>query len=103
SPGELIGNHESIAGILRLIEKVAPRDTSVLICGENGTGKEIIARALHARSERKDHPFIAVNCGAIPPNLVESELFGYEKGSFSGATQTTESKFDLAVGGTLFL
>jgi DNA-binding NtrC family response regulator/pSer/pThr/pTyr-binding forkhead associated (FHA) protein len=103
STGELIGNHETIVNILRLIEKVAPRDTSVLICGENGTGKEIIARALHARSDRKDHPFIAVNCGAIPPNLVESELFGYEKGSFTGAHQTTEGKFDMAVGGTLFL
>ncbi len=103
STGELIGNHESIANILRLIEKVAPRDTSVLICGENGTGKEIIARAIHARSDRKDKPFIAVNCGGIPPNLVESELFGYEKGAFTGANQTTEGKFDLAAGGTLFL
>jgi transcriptional regulator with GAF, ATPase, and Fis domain len=101
--GEIIGNHESITSILRLIEKVAPRDTSVLICGENGTGKEIIARALHARSPRKDRPFIAVNCGGIPHTLVESELFGYEKGAFTGAQQTTEGKFDLAAGGTLFL
>jgi Nif-specific regulatory protein len=103
STGELIGHHESIISVLRLIEKVAPRDTSVLITGENGTGKEIIARAIHARSPRKDKPFIAVNCGAIPANLVESELFGYEKGAFTGAAQTTEGKFDMAGGGTLFL
>ena len=103
STGEIFGNHESIANVLRLIEKVAPRDTSVLVCGENGTGKEIIARAIHARSPRKDQPFIAVNCGGIPPNLVESELFGYEKGAFTGAHQTTEGKFDLANAGTLFL
>jgi Nif-specific regulatory protein len=103
STAEIIGNHESITSILRLIEKVAPRDTSVLICGENGTGKEVIARAIHSRSARKDQPFIAVNCGGIPPNLVESELFGYEKGAFTGANQTTEGKFDLAQKGTLFL
>ena len=101
--GELIGSCDAIKEVFRLIEKVAPRDTSVLIVGENGTGKELIARAIHQRSERKDRPFIAVNCGAIPPNLVESELFGYEKGSFTGAQQTTEGKFDLAHGGTLFL
>jgi len=103
STGELIGNHENIMNTMRLIEKVAPRDTSVLICGENGTGKELIARAIHARSGRKDKPFVAVNCGGIPPNLVESEFFGYEKGAFTGASQTTEGKFDLATGGTLFL
>ncbi len=103
STGEIIGNHESIVNILRLIEKVAPRDTSILICGENGTGKEVIARAIHARSGRKDQPFVAVNCGGIPPNLVESEFFGYEKGAFTGAIQTTEGKFELAAGGTLFL
>ncbi len=101
--GELIGKHESIVGVLRLIEKVAPRDTSVLICGENGTGKELIARAIHVRSGRNDRPFVAVNCGGIPPNLVESELFGYEKGAFTGANQTTVGKFELSVGGTLFL
>jgi transcriptional regulator with PAS, ATPase and Fis domain/pSer/pThr/pTyr-binding forkhead associated (FHA) protein len=103
STGELIGSHESMLNILRLIEKVSSRDASVLICGENGTGKEVIARSIHARSNRKDKPFIAVNCGAIPPNLVESELFGYEKGAFTGANQTTEGKFDLANGGSIFL
>jgi DNA-binding NtrC family response regulator/pSer/pThr/pTyr-binding forkhead associated (FHA) protein len=101
--GELIGSSDSMKAVFRLIEKVAPRDASVLIVGENGTGKELIARAIHKSSPRKDLPFVAVNCGAIPPNLVESELFGYEKGAFTGAQQTTEGKFDLAHGGTLFL
>ena len=100
---ELIGSSESMKRVYRLMEKVSPRDTSVLIVGENGTGKELVARAIHARSSRKDKPFVAVNCGAIPPNLVESELFGYEKGAFTGAQQLTEGKFDLADGGTLFL
>jgi DNA-binding NtrC family response regulator len=89
--------------VFRLIEKVASRDASVLIQGENGTGKELVARAVHQRSARKDQPFVAVNCGAIPPNLVESELFGHEKGAFTGAHQTSEGKFDLAHRGTLFL
>ncbi len=101
--GEITGSSEPMKGVFRLIEKVAPRDASVFIVGENGTGKELIARAIHQRSPRKDLPFVAVNCGAIPPNLVESELFGYEKGAFTGAQQTTEGKFDLAHGGTLFL
>jgi transcriptional regulator with GAF, ATPase, and Fis domain len=101
--GELIGSSEPMKAVFRLMEKVAPRDTSVLIVGENGTGKELVARAIHTRSARKDRPFVPVNCGAIPPNLVESELFGYEKGAFTGAQQTTEGKFDLADGGTLFL
>ncbi|MBN1442242.1 MAG: sigma 54-interacting transcriptional regulator [Planctomycetes bacterium] len=100
---KIIGSSEPMERVFRLIEKVAPRDTSVLIEGENGTGKELIARAVHNQSPRKDKPFVAVNCGAIPPNLVESELFGYEKGAFTGAHQTTEGKFDLANGGTLFL
>ncbi len=103
STTELIGSSESMKAVLRLIDKVAPRDASVLITGENGTGKELVARAIHQGSPRKDKPFVAVNCGAIPSNLVESELFGYEKGAFTGAQQTTEGKFDLANGGTLFL
>jgi len=101
--GQLVGSSAPMKRVFRLIEKVAPRDASVLIQGENGTGKELVARAMHQRSARKDDPFVAVNCGAIPPNLVESELFGHEKGAFTGAHQTTEGKFDLAHGGTLFL
>jgi len=101
--GELIGSSEAMKHVLHLVEKVSPRDTSVLIVGENGTGKELVARAIHSRSSRKDKPFVAVNCGAIPPNLVESELFGYEKGAFTGALDTTEGKFEMAHGGTLFL
>jgi DNA-binding NtrC family response regulator len=100
---KIIGNSPPMQQVFRLIEKVASRDTSVLIVGENGTGKELVARAIHQQSPRKDRPFVAVNCGAIPPNLVESELFGYEKGAFTGANQTTEGKFDLASDGTLFL
>ena len=101
--GDLIGNHEKMNEVFRIIEKVAPRDTSVLILGENGTGKELIAQAIHKGSSRSGGAFIPVNCGAIPPNLVESELFGYEKGAFTGAAATTPGKFELASGGTLFL
>ena len=100
---ELIGSSEAMQSIMELIEKVAPRDASVLITGENGTGKELIARAIHRRSARREKPFVAVNCAAIPPHLVESELFGHEKGAFTGAYRATEGKFDLANGGTLFL
>jgi len=89
--------------VFRLIKKVAARDTSVLITGENGTGKELVARQIHGQSDNKEAPFVAVNCGAIPPNLVESELFGYEKGAFTGAERTTPGKFELANKGTLFL
>ncbi|HVR75243.1 MAG TPA: sigma 54-interacting transcriptional regulator [Planctomycetota bacterium] len=101
--GELIGSSEPMKRVFQLIEKVAPRDASVLITGENGTGKELVARAIHQRSSRKDRPFVAVNCGAIPATLVESELFGYEKGAFTGANQDTVGKFELAHSGTLFL
>ncbi len=101
--GEIVGSSEPMERIFRLMERVAPRDTSVLINGENGTGKELVARAIHDQSHRKDKPFVAVNCGAIPPNLVESELFGYEKGAFTGAESQTPGKFELAGGGTLFL
>jgi DNA-binding NtrC family response regulator len=86
-----------------MIEKVAPLDTRVLITGENGTGKELIARAIHKQSERKDKPFIEVNCAAIPNELIESELFGHEKGSFTGAVQQRIGKFELANRGTIFL
>ncbi len=100
---ELIGSGERMRGVLELVEKVAPRDASVLITGENGTGKELVARAIHNRSARKDQPFVAVNCAAIPHHLVESELFGHEKGAFTGAVQSAVGKFDMASGGTLFL
>ncbi len=105
SEGEVkvIGDDAKLQQIFSIIEKVAPRDTSVLVAGENGTGKELIARAIHNRSTRKDEAFIAVNCGAIPPTLVESELFGHEKGAFTGADQRTLGKFEMANGGTLFL
>jgi two-component system NtrC family response regulator len=89
--------------VCRMIEKVAPSDVSVLITGESGTGKELLARAVHNLSPRKDKRFVAINCAAIPENLLESELFGYEKGAFTGAHKTTPGKVEVADGGTLFL
>ncbi len=86
-----------------MIERVAPTDVSVLLLGASGTGKEVMARGLHSTSRRKDGPFVAINCGAIPENLLEAELFGYERGAFTGAVKTTEGKIELAQGGTLFL
>jgi formate hydrogenlyase transcriptional activator len=85
------------------VAKVAPTDSTVLITGETGTGKELIARAVHKRSHRASHAFVAVNCAAIPPSLIASELFGYEKGAFTGASQRRLGRFELADGGTLFL
>ena len=101
--GEILGQSKGIKSILELIEKVAPLDTRVLITGENGTGKELVARAIHKRSQRKDKPFIEVNCAAIPNELIESELFGHEKGSFTGAVTQRIGKFELANKGTIFL
>jgi DNA-binding NtrC family response regulator len=101
--GEILGQSKSIKSILELIEKVAPLDTRVLITGENGTGKELVARAIHKKSQRKDKPFIEVNCAAIPNELIESELFGHEKGSFTGAVSQRIGKFELANKGTIFL
>ena len=101
--GDILGNSKAIKIILELIEKVAPLDTRVLITGENGTGKELVARAIHKNSTRKDKPFIEVNCAAIPNDLIESELFGHEKGSFTGAVQQRIGKFELANKGTIFL
>lgn len=89
--------------VARTIERVAPTDASVLLLGASGTGKELLARGLHNASGRKDKPFIAINCGAIPENLLESELFGHEKGAFTGAIKTTQGKIEIANGGTLFL
>ncbi len=86
-----------------MVERVAPTDVSVLLLGASGTGKEVLARGLHAASARRDGPFVAINCGAIPENLLEAELFGYERGAFTGAVKTTEGKIELAQGGTLFL
>lgn len=86
-----------------MIERVAPTDVSVLLLGASGTGKEVLARGLHAASPRRDGPFVAINCGAIPENLLEAELFGYERGAFTGAVKTTEGKIELAERGTLFL
>ena len=87
----------------RLIEQVAPFDTNVLILGESGTGKEMVARHVHELSGRAGHPFVPVNCGAIPADLLESELFGHEKGAFTGALSTRVGRFEFAEGGTLFL
>jgi sigma-54 specific flagellar transcriptional regulator A len=97
------GNAPAIQGVRRLIEKVAPHDTTVLILGESGTGKELVARAIHDRSPRRNRPFVAVNCGAIPAELLESELFGHEKGAFTGAITSRKGRFEMADGGTLFL
>jgi DNA-binding NtrC family response regulator len=98
-----IGKHASIQGLLRLVQTVAPRDSTVLIEGESGTGKELVARLIHMKSQRSNGPFIAVDSGAIPEGLVESELFGHEKGSFTGAVSSRVGKFERANGGTLFL
>lgn len=100
---EFIGESEPLKKVFEIIEKVANADSSVLVTGESGTGKELVARSIHSRSLRNDKPFVPVNCGAIPENLVESEFFGYKKGSFTGAVQDAPGLFKLASGGTLFL
>jgi len=99
----ILGNSPQIRKLLEDIEKIAPTDSWVLITGENGTGKELVAKLIHKKSKRKDKPFIDVNCAAIPDELIESELFGYEKGAFTGAVEQKKGKFDLANKGTLFL
>ncbi|MFH1278177.1 MAG: sigma-54 dependent transcriptional regulator [Candidatus Eisenbacteria bacterium] len=99
----IVGQSEAIERILRTVEKVGPTNGRVLITGANGTGKELVARALHGASPRVDRPFVEVNCAAIPEELIESELFGHEKGAFTGATALRIGKFELANGGTLFL
>ena len=99
----MVGTTDAMRDIYRLITKVAPSPTTVLVTGESGTGKELVARALHAKSKRADGPFIQINCGAIPINLFEAELFGYEKGAFTGAVTAKPGRFELATGGTLFL
>lgn len=99
----IIGESEGILQIKEMIEKVAPSDARVLITGENGSGKELVARSLHDLSARNKNPFIEVNCAAIPSELIESELFGHEKGAFTSAVKDKKGKFELASGGTLFL
>ena len=100
---EIIGQSLPVRRLLRQIEQVAPTDATVLIYGETGTGKELLARAVHDRSKRKERPLVKVNCGSIPTGLVESELFGHEKGAFTGATQRRIGRFELANSGTIFL
>lgn len=99
----LTGTSPSIRGVRTLIEQVADFDTNVLITGQSGTGKELVARTIHELSDRSGKPFVPVNCGAIPPDLLESELFGHEKGAFTGAIASRTGRFELAEGGTLFL
>jgi two-component system response regulator AtoC len=99
----IIGESEAILSVYAVLERVASMPTTVLITGESGTGKELIARALHENSARKERPFIKVNCAAIPKDLMESELFGYERGAFTGAVTSKPGRFELASGGTLFL
>jgi transcriptional regulator with GAF, ATPase, and Fis domain len=100
---EIIGNSQTLKHTLAEIERVAPTDASVLITGETGVGKELIARAIHDRSRRRDHPLVKLNCAALPASLIESELFGHEKGAFTGALQDRTGRFELADGGTIFL
>lgn len=100
---EIVGQSEPLKELLRNVEQVARTNTTVLIQGETGTGKELIARAIHSLSSRKDRPLVKVNCGAISEGLVESELFGHEKGAFTGASQRRIGRFELADGGTIFL
>ncbi|MFM7283416.1 MAG: sigma-54-dependent transcriptional regulator, partial [Planctomycetia bacterium] len=99
----LVGNSPAMQRLARELPRIAASDASVLITGESGTGKEVVARALHAHSPRAEGPFIAVNCAAIPPELIESELFGHEKGSFTGAHERRTGHLENADGGTLFL
>ena len=100
---EIVGSSEALKIVLSRIAKVAPTDSTVLIAGETGTGKELIARAVHKRSQRSGRAFVSVNCAALAPTLISSELFGHERGAFTGATQRRLGRFELADGGTIFL
>jgi len=100
---EIVGSHPLVRTALRLLERVAPTDSTVLLTGESGTGKELFARALHGLSRRSSGPFVAVNCAAIPETLIENELFGHEKGAFTGAHRRQQGRFEAARGGTLLL
>ncbi len=99
----IIGESVALQEVLQLVDLVAGSDAPILITGETGTGKELVARAIHEQSARRHRPFVSVNCGAIPPTLIASELFGHEKGAFTGAVQRRTGRFELASGGTLFL
>lgn len=102
-PHKLVGNSRSIREVLQVVSKVAPSKSTVLVTGESGTGKELIAKAIHYSSPRREGPFISINCMSLSPGVLESELFGHEKGSFTGATAMKKGRFELADGGTLFL
>ena len=101
--GLLYGSSKEMRRLYRLLEKVAPTDATVLIIGETGAGKELVAHTIHQSSNRAAQPFIVINCGAIPANLIEAELFGHERGSFTGAVRTHKGCFERAAGGTIFL
>ncbi len=102
-PEEILGASPAIEEVRNLVQKVAPTRTTVLVTGESGTGKEVVARAIHEKGNRREQPFVAINCGAIPEGLIESELFGHEKGSFTGAAEAKPGLFEVAGSGTLFL
>ncbi len=99
----IIGQSPALLDVFKVLAKVAPTDSTVLVTGESGTGKELLVRALHANSRRTDKPFVPINCGAIPRELLESELFGHEKGAFTHAIRSRQGRFELADGGTIFL
>ena len=99
----IIGSSEGIDRLRQMVQRIAPTEITALLLGESGTGKEVTAKAIHKVSDRSDKPFIAINCASIPENLLESELFGFEKGAFTGAHKTTLGKIECAQGGTLFL
>jgi formate hydrogenlyase transcriptional activator len=100
---EIVGRSAALRHVLHLVEQVAPTGSAVLVTGETGTGKELVARAIHSHSQRGERPFVAVNCAALPGTLIESELFGYERGAFTGALQRRLGRFEVATGGTIFL
>ena len=102
-PDAIVGRSDAMLRVAELVRKVAPTDSTVLICGETGVGKELVARAIHRHSDRREKTFVVVDCGALVETLFESELFGHVKGSFTGAVETTHGKFELANGGTIFL
>jgi len=100
---DIVGSSAALRAVLSRVMKVAPTDSTVLVSGETGTGKELIARAIHQASRRSSRPIISVNCGAIPASLIATELFGHERGAFTGALHRRRGRFEIAAGGTLFL